>query len=80
MKKIKKKNSLNLILSKKSNLRIIKKKKILLIGGTGLLGSECRNEFKKKNHYTMTMSRGIKNNLRVNIKTKNYYDMPKEEI
>jgi nucleoside-diphosphate-sugar epimerase len=80
MKKIKKKNLLNLILSKKSKLKIIKKKKILLIGGTGLLGSACRNEFKKKKHYTMTMSRGIKNNLRVNIRTKNYYNMPKEEI
>jgi nucleoside-diphosphate-sugar epimerase len=79
MKKIKKENSLNLTLLKKSSL-IKNKKKILLVGGTGLLGSACKDELKKRDHYTISISRGIKNSLKVNIKTKNYYNMSKEEI
>jgi nucleoside-diphosphate-sugar epimerase len=79
MKKIKKKESLNLIHSKKSRLAI-NKKKILLIGGTGLLGSACNHELRKKGYYTISISRGLKNNLRVNIKTKNYYNMSKKKI
>ena len=59
MKKIKKKNSLNLILSKKSKFPI-NKKRILLIGGTGLLGSACKYELKKRCYYAISISRGIK--------------------